>query len=119
MDEGHDQVSSEMVGDVLALKLRGQFLGGEETEYVRNSLLSIGSDVQGAIVDMSSVTFANSSFLGTILAIHTAFVRRDTSLMIVGLQKTLKQIFAMTKLDKVLTVFASSEEAIQSLRQRS
>lgn len=118
MLEGHDQVTIELVNDVLALKLTGQFLGGEETEFVRNELMSTGVDIRGAIIDMSGVTFANSSFLGTILAIHTAYVRKDSVLLIAGLQKTVAQIFKMTRLDNALNVFSTFEEALKSLIQR-
>ena len=97
----------------------GQFLGGDETEAVRNVLMDSKNEPHGAVLDMSGVTFANSSFLSSMLAMHSTFVRQDRILSVSNLQRTLQNIFSMTRLDTTLNVFGTTEEALHALKDAS
>ena len=119
MDVDHDQVSVEDVDGVLVLKLRGQFLGGDETEAVRNVLVDPKNEPHDAVLDMSGVTFANSSFLSSMLAMHSTFVRQDRTLSVSNLQRTLQNILSMTRLDTTLNMFGTTEEALHALNNAS
>lgn len=105
-----DQIEVQTEGSWLIVKLSGQFIGGDETDSVRESLGSGNAAGKQVIVDMSMVTFVNSSFLGALLASHASQARKGGQIHVVGLQEQLLQLFRITKLDAVIPIADTVEE---------
>ena len=114
--EEHEQIQSKSIGSTMVLSLSGQFLGGEETDNVREQLRATSGVFSVVVLDMTDVSFVNSSFLGSLLAAYTASQRRGEELRLAALGKTLKSIFELTRLDSVIPVFVSVEDAIHAAR---
>ena len=110
-----EQIVIDHVGDTLILRLSGQFLGGEETDRLRTLLRQSDNQLTNVILDLSGVSFVNSSFLSGLLAEHTYFRRRGVELRTASLQATVRNIMELTRLSTVIPVYDSVELATRSL----
>ena len=110
-DEEHDQISIEEANGVLIMHLRGQFLGGEETERLRAALHDIPGTITRVVLDLAGVSFVNSSFLSSLLAEHTAHRRHGREVCLVNVRPTVETILRLTHLSSVIPVLSAIEDA--------
>lgn len=103
-DLDHEQLRSERVGSTLQVGLVGQFLGGDETDVLRQILGGLPADIETVVLNLAKVSFVNSSFLSSLLAAHTACVRRGIQLVLVEVSTPIRQILELTHLDKVIQI---------------
>ena len=64
------------------------------------------------VVDMSGVTFLDSTGLTVIIAAHRAALHRDGTLVLAGLAPAQKRLLAITGTDTVLACYPSTEAAL-------
>lgn len=108
------QIQEQIGGTVITLK--GQFIGGDETEALRKSLSEIGETAKNAIIiDLEKVTYLNSTALGVLIEAHTHFVKKDGKIVLCNVSKSIENLFVITKLTLVFPIYQSIEEAIKSL----
>lgn len=99
------QLIQEIEGKSLTIKLRGQFIGGEETESLEDMLKSdAGKGIDKVIVDMEEVSYMNSMALGVLIGANSNLKRKGMSLVIVNVPNGIMDLFKMTKLDKLLLI---------------
>jgi anti-anti-sigma factor len=88
-----------------------------ETPYVL-------SDVENAlkrnpssavIVDLKSVITIDSSGIGFLIAVRNSLLKQNIPLLVVCASDTVLQIFHLTKVQQLIPVFLSKEEAFASL----
>ncbi len=93
--------------------MKGQFVGGDETDRLRKLVNKISeADNNNLILDMKKVTYLNSTALGVLISGNAGFVKREGRMIICNISKSLENIFVITKLIKVFTIKATLEEAI-------
>ena len=71
--------------------------------------------VEAIVIDLSRVTFIDSTALGVIIGGVKRLRERDGRLMIVAGSRPVVRILDITGLDKVLTVFDTRDEALAAL----
>ena len=65
-------------GEIVILEPKGSLVGGEETDELRsevNKLIEKGN--KKLVVDLSKVTYMNSTAIGTLVAAHTSYANRQ------------------------------------------
>ena len=67
-----------------------------------------------ALIDLSQVTFVDSTGLGVLVSLMK-LMPGDGALAIVGAQQAVRRLFQITRLDSVLPLYASREEAMAAL----
>ncbi|NQW29463.1 MAG: STAS domain-containing protein [Ignavibacteria bacterium] len=113
----HEQIAIEQIDDIVVVKLQGQFIGGDETEALRQVIGQFAAKPQTLMVlDATGVEYANSSFLSVLLAAHTATTRHAGKFCVVGLNGIVLEVIRVTSMDKVLMICKTKEEAIEQLR---
>jgi len=75
----------------------------------------IETGVDTVVVDLSRVTFIDSTALGVIIGGVKRMRERDGRLVIVAGSRPVVRILDVTGLDKVLTVFDTRDEALAAL----
>lgn len=109
------KIEDQIGGKVVHLK--GQFIGGEETDQLKNTLLEIAnSGADKLIINMEKASYLNSTALGILISAHANFVKRNAKVVLCNLDKNLENIFVITKLITVFTVAENLEEAINILQ---
>jgi anti-sigma B factor antagonist len=99
--------------EIAVLEVRGTIIGGDETDELKkeaNNLLEQGN--RKLIVDMSGVTYINSSGLGAMVSIHGSYAKADGRICLCGMGKSVKNVFVLTRLTSIFDVEDTKEEAL-------
>ncbi len=108
-------IEKQIGGTIVHLK--GQFIGGDETDELRSSLKELSEQgINAAIIDLEKVTYLNSTALGVLISAHASFAKRDAKIILANVAKSIENIFVITKLTLVFPIFETIEEAIKSLQ---
>lgn len=103
----------EQIGGAI-LHLKGQFIGGEETDQLRDTLREIATQKQNSlIINLEKVTYLNSTALGVLISAHANFVKRAGKIILCNVSKSLENIFVITKLTLVFTISESLDDAVK------
>ena len=88
-----------------------KMLGYSGIEFQEAVVSSIKSDKKYTIVDLSKVTFISSWGLGMIMYGLTTAQNNGKEFMCAGLSEKVRNSFSKTKLDSVIKLYDSVEEA--------
>ena len=66
------------------------------------------------VVELSEVSFIDSSGVGTLTDVFRKMNQRGGRLALVGLRKMVRSVFEITRLDQFLAIFETEEEALRS-----
>jgi len=107
------KIEEQIGGEVLHLK--GQFIGGEETDALRDALMGISQKQQNnLVINLADVSYLNSTALGVLISAHANFVKRNGKIILCNVSKSIENIFVITKLTLVFNIADTLEEAIKS-----
>lgn len=67
------------------------------------------------VIDLTRVTALSSGFLGKLVALHKVITRDKGRLVVAGVQPTVKPVFQLTQLDKLLMLRKDPDAAIRTL----
>jgi anti-sigma B factor antagonist len=105
----------EQIGGVVVY-LKGDFIGGEETDELRDTLKKLAEGPKNKIIiDMGKVTYLNSTALGVLISAHATVTKKGGMIALCNLDKSVENLFVITKLTLVFPIFPNLEEAIKSL----
>jgi anti-sigma B factor antagonist len=71
------------------------------------------------VINLQAVDFIDSTALSTLVQALKHARQRDGDIRLFGLRQPVRIIFELTRLDKVFDIYASEEEAVQSLLGRN
>jgi|SRR5690554_4435568 len=74
-----------------------------------------GQEVKNIIIDLKQVNYCDSSALSFILNANRIAKEKDGSMVICGLQKEVKKLIEISKLDSILNITPSLSEATDYL----
>jgi anti-anti-sigma factor len=109
------QITDHTVEGVSVLSLDGKVVLGDESAALRARVKSLlDADKRKLVLNLSKVTFVDSSGLGTLVALHHSARACSGSLRWCELGPKLRMMLEMTKLIAVLDVRGTEAEAISS-----
>jgi len=115
----HEQLNVRVDGDVHIVELHGQFIGGDETDAVRDTLIQLGHEAGSRIVvDLTDVSFVNSSFIGVLLGANAVAVRHRASIVLAGMQESVLEVITITKMQLVFDLFDDVRQALASQQKQ-
>jgi anti-sigma B factor antagonist len=112
------QIKTEEIKDGVVLTLKGQFIGGEETDKLRDALVGIAQQKKNnLVIDLAKTTYLNSTALGVLISAHANFVKREGRIILCNINKSIQNIFVITKLSLVFTIVETLDEAIKLISE--
>lgn len=100
---------------VKVFHLKGKIMGGPETQAVCDRLKElIASGTQSLVMDFSQARWINSNGIGVVMACLTSVRNSGGDVCFANLHGATQHYFRITKLDTVVNVFDSVDEAIAS-----
>jgi anti-sigma B factor antagonist len=105
----------ENAAGVLVARLMGEELGADTSDDVRRSLLGEISRNPWVLLDLSSLTFMDSSGLGVLVSALKA-VREHGELRLIGVDPRVLDLLNLTGLRRVFTIDGSEATAVAALR---
>ena len=103
---------------VLTARLVGPSIGQREGEVIAGMIqekLQGTEPVGFVVVDFSEVSFINSAGLGSCVVVHNESKARGATVVLYAMQASIRDIFKMTRLDKVFKVAEDSKRLAKLL----
>jgi anti-sigma B factor antagonist len=102
-------------GKIGVIEVKGSLVGGEETDELRNAVADfVEQGNKKLIIDLAKVTYLNSTAIGVLVQAHTTYSRNKGLVTLCGINKSINNIFVITKLTMVFHVVETREEAVQA-----
>ena len=102
-------------GDVLVAKVLENRIVAEVAPRFKAQLLQyINAGNKEIVLDLSAVTFIDSSGLGALVSILKA-MGQDGDLVLCGTTGTVTSMFKLTRMDKVFRMFSTTDDAVAAL----
>ncbi len=93
----------------------GSFVGGDETDNLRRAITDFaGRDYSKLLIDLSSVTYMNSTAIGVLVSGLATYSKKGWQLKLCGVNKNIDSIFVITKLSLAFDVHETRKEAVAS-----
>ena len=109
------KITDRMVDGVAVVGIEGRIVLGEESNALREKVKTLLSSGQKKIVlNMTNVSYIDSSGLGALVASHTSAKAQGANLRLANLGSKFQEILQVTKLVTVFEVFPSEAAAIGS-----
>lgn len=109
--------TSTLEGGIGLIEVKGALIGGEETDEVRRAVAGfVERNYDKLLIDLSGVTFMNSTAIGVLVSAHTTYSKKGWHIKLCGVNKNIDSIFVITKLSLVFDVYDTREEALKSFR---
>ncbi len=109
--------TTSLDGGIGLIEVSGSLVGGEETDKLRAAVAGfVDREYQKLVVDLSNVTFLNSTAIGVLVSAHTTYSRKGWQIKLCGINKNINNIFVITKLTLVFDVAESRQEAIKGFK---
>jgi anti-sigma B factor antagonist len=107
--------TEEAFGKVKVFRLSGKIMGGPEAQGMCDHLKElIAAGTQSLVMDFQDVRWINSSGIGAIIACLTTLRNRGGDIRFANLHDMAQHYFHLTKLETVVKVFDSVDEAVAS-----
>ncbi len=102
-------------GKIAVIKLKGNFVGGDETDELQNTIkkLSEAANLK-LVIDLGEVAYLNSSALGVLISAHANYTKREGKVKLCQLNKNIENLFVITKLSLIFDTHPSEIEAVAS-----
>ncbi len=105
-------------GKIGVIEVKGSLVGGEETDELRSAVADyVEQGTKMLIIDLSKVTYLNSTAIGVLVSAHTTFSRNKGHVKLCGINKNINNIFVITKLTLVFDVAETREDAVKGFGQ--
>ncbi len=116
-DESH-QLQVSTVGDVVIAELSGKLLFPNIISRTGDQLraLIVDRDEPRMVLDLAGLLQLSSRALGMLVTLHTAITRMNGELRLCNVPPAICKILKITRLDEVLHVHPSRDEALESIR---
>jgi anti-anti-sigma factor len=112
------QLKCRQLGDVTAIEVDGDTLDAERAEDFRSQLEARIHASRKVLLDLNSVAFADSTGLGAILVCLHRAAAAGRKLRICGLRPLVQEMFHVLRLDRMVDVHVTTEEALTAFGAR-
>ena len=110
------QTNTRQIGDVLVLDISGRITLGEGNVMLREIVRDLADKGNKRIIlNMSAVSYIDSSGLGELVKTHTTFHNKGGNLKLANLNKRVHDLLQMTRLAAVFDIQKDEASALQSL----
>ncbi len=100
---------------IVILQPKGNFVGGDETDELRDSIKKYSELTnKKLVIDLGDVLYLNSTALGVLISAHANYSKREGKIKLCQLNKNLENLFVITKLALIFDSYPTQEEAIKS-----
>ncbi|MBN1592859.1 MAG: STAS domain-containing protein [Candidatus Coatesbacteria bacterium] len=112
------ELALERIDDILVITVPGRVLDAARVDDFKETVSAILKNEKKAVLDLSKLDFVDSSGLAAIVSFARTLEAADGSLRISGLNKQVRWLFELTKMEAVCGgPFESKRDAVESLLQ--
>ena len=75
----------------------------------------VDEGIQRVVLDFSSTRRVDSHGLGQVVAFHMAMQKAEVPFCVAGIKDTVKELFSLTNLDKIIEIHDTVTDALEAL----
>ena len=110
------KIATEHNGEIVIIEPKGSLVGGEETDELRTAVAeSVEKGNKKLVVDLGKVTYMNSTAIGALVSAHTSYANRKGKIVLCNVNKSINNIFVVTKLSMIFQVAETRSDAVTAL----
>ena len=110
------QFETEKTGDVTIVAVQTEVLDAGNAKEFRADISPVLEQDVNIVFDMSRVNFLDSSGCGTILSCLRQLNSAGGDLKMYGLQQSVRTLFELIRLHRIIDIFNTREEAVNAFR---
>ncbi len=99
-------------GEVIIVRVVGEMNINSAPNFHTRVLEEFASAPQHVVIDLGGLTFMDSTGIGTLLEIMRRLTRAGGKLSLVRLTDFISNVFDVTKMNQVFSIYATEEEAL-------
>ncbi len=100
-------------GTIGIIEIRSSLIGDEEIDELREAITDfIEQGNKKLILDLSRVSIINSAGIGALISAYTNFSKSGGDVVLTGVNKSVKNVFIITKLSEIFDIQAKLEDAV-------
>jgi anti-sigma B factor antagonist len=107
------KLTTRNLGEVTVIELSGRLELGDGSVVLREALQNLAGGAK-VLINLTDVSFIDTSGLGELVSGHTRAQNTGTDMKLAGIPSRVEKLFQMTKLDRILDVYDTEADAIQS-----
>lgn len=104
--------STEQLGGTLVVLLHGE-IDLQNSPEIRKELMARLSDHQDVVVDLSAVTYIDSSGVASLVEAYQAARRLGLRFSLAAISPAALRVLKLARLDEVFVIFAKVDEAVK------
>ena len=109
------KISTQVKDDYAVIEISGSIMGGGDAQKFRDEVYElVEKGIVNVVCDLSQVDRMNSSGLGILISNYTTLKGKGGNLKLANVNKLMKGILVMTKLDSIFENYDTVEQAIHS-----
>lgn len=106
----------EIAPDSIVLEFAGRLAAGSESQELQSKVEAmIAQGRKKIILDLTELKYMDSTGLGTVVSCFTKTRQAGGQLRVAGANKTILNLFKITRLDKVLALDETVDAAVSNL----
>jgi anti-sigma B factor antagonist len=103
------------IDEIIIFRICTELVGQKESDDLSEQLTkNLSSGKNNFILDFCNINFFNSSHIGIAVRSFTTVKKFDGNLRISGVNAKIEKIFQVTKLDRILDLYSTTELAVKS-----
>lgn len=110
------EIKQEKRNDVIIFSLDGEFVGGPECVEFTNKIGLILKEYNMIVADFLNVSYMNASGLGMLITVLTTVRNNGGDLKLAKVQKRVRDLIQITKMDRVFKIFDTVDQAIKAFK---
>ncbi|MFQ5650532.1 MAG: STAS domain-containing protein [bacterium] len=108
------KIKEKMVGDVAICTIEGKLSGIEGKGQIQERIRELmGKDITKIILDLSKVSWIDSTGLGELIASLSSIKKKDGNMVLTNLQAPVQSLLKMTNLTQIFDAFEGVEDALR------
>jgi len=111
------KVETRQLQGVTVVACHGRIVLGDESAGMRDTLKRALTSSKHLILDLSGVTYIDSTGLGTLVGVYASARGGGADIKLAGLNQRLRDLLQITKLVTVFEVYDTVQEATAALQQ--
>ena len=110
------QINTRNVEEVIIVDIHGEIDLYNSPKIKEFIMGKMNEGYKKFIVNLDSVTYIDSSGIGTLIFCRTTLNQNNGSLKIMKIHDSVKRIFELTKLNTFFSVYDTEEDALKSFK---
>lgn len=102
------------VSDTLVVELEGKVLDVRTTKDFRREIQAQMDSHKHVVFDLSTLTFVDSSGMGTLLSCLRQVSSKGGDLKLCGLTPQVRAVFQLVRMHRLFDIYSSKDEAVQA-----